>query len=183
MDLNKIFRSKFFYGVIFGIVAVILLLVVFRLGMIVGFREATFSYQWGDNYHQNFAGPKQGFVRNLMDRDFTEAHGVFGQIIKVDGASLAIKGKDNMEKIIFVGGSTTINMFNKIIKLSDLKIDDNVIVIGEPDSAGRIEAKFIRVLPPSLGPGNRPSPSAVFFDDSSNTGASTVPPSIRPPSR
>ena len=181
MDLNKVFQSKFFYGTIFGILAVIILLVVFRMGMVVGFREAVFSYQWGENYHQNFAGPKRGFMHSFTDRDFTEAHGAFGQIIKVDNSSLVIKGKDNIEKVISVSSGATINKFNTVIKLADLKVDDNVVVIGEPDSTGKINAKFIRVLPPLPGSpvGQMPlEPDQDNFPsgDSLNTNASTVTP-------
>ena len=43
-------------------------------------------------------------------------------------------------------------------KISELKIGDNIIVIGDPESNGRIMAKLIRVMPPlpSNLPPNKP---------------------------
>ena len=35
----------------------------------------------------------------------------------------------------------------KAIKVSDLKVDEAITVIGSPTDDGKIEAKFIRVLP------------------------------------
>lgn len=86
MDYNKIFQSKLFKLFLLGIGIFILLLLGFKLGMVVGFGKARFSYRWGENYHQNFAGPRGGFFEDFYDnKDFIEAHGVFGEIIKIDG--------------------------------------------------------------------------------------------------
>jgi len=57
-DCRKIFQSKIFRGVSGGILALIVLLLVFKFGMMAGERQAGFSYRWGDNYNRNFAGPK-----------------------------------------------------------------------------------------------------------------------------
>ncbi len=162
MDLNKFFQSKVFKGVVLGIATFIILLIAFKIGTFVGFKKANFSYKWGENYHQNFAGPRGGFFRDfgggfLKDfegRDFIDAHGVIGQIIKIDpstssgqAATLVIKGKDNVEKIILIEDSTVINRLRETIKPSDLKVDDFIVAIGDPNDAGQIVAKLIRLLP------------------------------------
>lgn len=144
-----------FKGAILGIAAVIILLFVFKIGTIVGARKANFSCQWSDNYHRNFGGPKEGFLKgfeNFRDRDFIEANGAFGQIIKIDANSsnLVVKGRNDIEQIILIKDNTTIRHLQNTIKLNDLKIDDNVVVIGEPNSAGQIEAKFIRLMPVNM---------------------------------
>lgn len=158
MDLDKIFQSKSFRTVIWTLAVIILLLVVFSAGMYVGFKKADFSYQWGENYHRNFAGPRQGFGRDIMGelggKDFIDAHGTLGQIIKIDNSTLVVKGIDNIEKIILVTDKTVINRFKDRIKISDLKVDEKIVTIGDPNNSGQIEAKLIRVLPPSpAGPG------------------------------
>jgi len=102
MNLNDFFQSKTFKGILIGIGAVIIFLFIFRLGMTVGFKKADFSYKWGENYHQNFAGPKRGFFRELGgmgDRDFIGAHGIFGKVLKIEGSEMVISGQDNAEKI------------------------------------------------------------------------------------
>jgi len=151
MDLNKFFQSKQFNYFIWGLVAIILLLVVFKVGMDIGFKKAKFSCDWGQNYYRNFAGPAKRFPDNNFIRhdDFMEAHGVYGQIIQINESEsdLVIKDAEGVEKIVLVQDDTTIKNFNQTIKLSDLKIDDKVVIIGEPNSEGKIEAKLIRVLP------------------------------------
>lgn len=152
MDFNKFFQSKLFKGILLGIGVFIVFLLIFKLGMFVGFKKANFSFRWGENYHRNFAGPKGGFFQEFEGRDFIDAHGVFGQIIKIDDSTLVIKGNDDVEKIVLVKDDTTIMSLREKIKVSDLKINDNIVVVGDPNDSGQIEAKLIRITPP-LPPG------------------------------
>lgn len=145
--VNKFFQSKVFKRVTLGVAAFIILLIVFGLGTFVGFRKANFSYRWGENYHQNFAGPRGGFFGDFGGKDFINAHGVIGQIIKIDGSTIIIKGMDNIEKIILIKDDTIIERLRETLKPANLKIDDTVVVIGQPNDAGQIEAKFIRLMP------------------------------------
>jgi hypothetical protein len=162
MDLNKFLQSKNFKILLAAIAGVIIVLLIFKVGMFVGFKKAEFSYKWGEKYHQNFAGPKGGFFndfgRDLMGRDFIGAHGIFGQIMKIEGSEITIKGKDNVEKIVVIKDNTLIERFRETIKLNDLKTNDYIVVIGEPNDKGQLEAKFIRVMPapPEAMPGAQP---------------------------
>ncbi len=158
MEIKKILESKTFKILTWLVASLIVLLLIFKLGMLVGERKAGFTYRWSENYHRNFAGPQGGFMPGFSDRDFIEASGVFGQIIKIDGANLVVQGRDNVEKIVITNDQTTIERLKDTIKLTDLKVDDYIVVIGEPNDAGQIEAKFIRVMPPTpAGPqGMRP---------------------------
>lgn len=145
-------KSKAFITLVVVLFGLALLAGTFGLGLAVGYHKARFSYAWGENYHRNFGGPKGGFfggdfLDGFSGRDLIDAHGVFGQIAKIDGSTLIIKGRDNVEKIVLVQDDTSIMSFRDAIKLADLKIDDNVMVIGEPDDQGRITAKFIRLMP------------------------------------
>jgi hypothetical protein len=149
MNTNNILESKLFKAIVLSIVALIILVFVFGLGVFVGTKKADFSFRWADQYHRNFGGPQGGFFGDIMGDQFTNSNGVFGQILKIDGQILTIKGKDNAEKIILVGDKTSIIKQRDNIKLSDLKIDDVVVVIGEPNDNGQIDAKLIRVLPPA----------------------------------
>jgi len=148
MDLTKIFQSKAFAGFIGGVVVFLAILLIFKAGQVVGFRKADFACRWGGNYHRNFAGPEGGFFMGMGDRNFIDANGTIGQIIKIDGQNFVIQGKDNMEKVILVTEKTVINRLRDTVKFSELKLDDYVVVIGEPTEAGQIEAKLIRLVPP-----------------------------------
>ncbi len=168
MDFNKFFQSKALKITLLALGAFIILLLVFQAGMAVGFRKANFSFRWAENYHENFAGPKGGFFgdfrRDFEGKDFIDSHGVFGSIIKIDlsigseQTTLVVKGANNVEKIILLKDDTTIECLRETIKPSDLKVDDQIVVIGEPNEAGQIEAKLIRVMPGSFPTAPMPMP-------------------------
>jgi len=161
MDANKIFQSRAFKITIGAIGALVIGLLIFQLGMFVGFRKASFSYGWGDNYHRNFAGPRQGFVNDLVGRDFIDAHGVFGTIMKIDLPNLLVKGNNSVEKDIILQDDTVIKRFQETINPGNLKVDDNIVIIGDPNDAGQIEAKLIRIVPPPLGQADNNFPAPV----------------------
>ena len=158
MQTNNVFESKIFRGIILGVAGFIILAFVFGLGVFVGTKKADFSFRWADQYHRNFGGPQGGFFGDFMgsDEGFTNGNGVFGQIIKTDSVSLTVKDKDSVEKIILVTDKTSIIYQRKNLKLSELKIGDNIVVIGDPNDKGQIQAEFVRVMPPM--PKNLPIP-------------------------
>ncbi|MEI6238186.1 MAG: hypothetical protein WCP15_01470 [bacterium] len=152
---ENLFTSKAFKRTFWILIAVICAILIFRAGMFVGYRRASFSFEWGNNYFKNFAGGPLGERGGPNgpfgmggDRDFIDAHGAFGQIIKIDDKNIFSKGSDGVERVITVSTSTQIRKFKEMISISDLKAEDRIVVIGGPDNAGKIEAKFIRVLPP-----------------------------------
>ncbi|MFH1909790.1 MAG: hypothetical protein ABIJ72_01170 [bacterium] len=135
--------------VIIGLAGFVILILVFGAGMKVGTLKARYSYRWAENYNRNFAGPRDGFFsdwRNFPRGEFINAHGVFGSIIKIDGNTIITKGKDDVEKPVLVSESTLIQKGRETIKLSDLKPDENIVIIGSPNDQGQIEAKLIRVF-------------------------------------
>ena len=124
------------------------------------FRKVNFSFKWGENYHKNFGGPKGGFFKNFEQEDFLEGYGIVGQIIKIDGlanetiaanasstSSLTIKGRKNTEQIIIIKDNTTIKKQKETISANELKINDFIVIIGEPNNQGQTEAKLIRLMP------------------------------------
>jgi hypothetical protein len=160
MDINKFFQSKAFKGIICGIAAFLILLFVLKVGIVIGTKKADFSCRWSDNYHQNFGGPPEGFWGGFGDKDFIEASGTFGQIAKIDGSTVVIKSRNDVEKIILIDNSTIIKSLKKTVKSSDLKVDDYVVVVGEPNATGQIEAKLIRIMPPPGEPSGQMPPPA-----------------------
>jgi len=147
MDINNFFQSKTFKIITWCVAGFIVLFFVFNLGVFVGTQKASFSFRWAEQYHNNFAGPANGFFQEVANGDFMESNGVFGKIIQVNENTLIVKGRNDTEKIISVSDKTTIKYQNKNISISDLKIDQEVVIIGEPNDAGQIEAMLIRVMP------------------------------------
>jgi len=144
------FKTAQAFLVVLGVAVIVL--AIFGAGMMAGFRKAQFSYQWGDNYHRMFGGPKQGWMPpppggpGFRGEDFINANGVVGMVIKTDTTSLFIKGVDDVEKNVVVGADTVIRRGRETIQLGDLKTDDRVVILGAPSSTGQIEAKLIRVF-------------------------------------
>ena len=60
-----------------------------------------------------------------------------------------------MEKIVLVNDQTVIRRGRDNVKVSDLKVDNNLVVIGDPNEMGQIAAKLIRLMPAPLMPANR----------------------------
>lgn len=162
MNLNNFFQSKTFIGIIIGIGIVIVLLLTFKVGLTVGTHRADFAGRWSDNYHRNFGGPVNGWgggmIGMMNDRNFMESRGAVGQIIKIDDSSLVVKGTDNLERVVVIDNNTAIEKFRDTIKIGDLKVDDYIVTIGEPNTDGQIVAKLIRVLPAPNGAGTPPPP-------------------------
>lgn len=166
METKKLIQSKILLIVVLVIVELLALALAFKGGEIIGYRKAGFFYRWGENYERNFGAPKRGPMHGFGDRDFAPASGLVGQIIKINEASLVIKDRDNTEKIVVVNNKTTIQWMRETVKLSDLKVDQLVVVIGEPEEQGQVEAKLIRVMP---APGGMMGP----IDFNSTTNSST----------
>lgn len=175
MNLNEIVKSKYFKWTLIIIGELILLLVIFNAGMFIGFKKANFSYQWGENYHKNFGGPREGFMPgpmpipgkgpgpDFMGEDFVNPHGTTGVILSISTStppsayqatstpaqtapSLIIRGNDNTEKTVIIGADTIIRRNRDTITVNNLAGGEMVVVIGEPNNSGQIEAKFIRVF-------------------------------------
>jgi len=152
---------KWFKWALFIIGFLVILLLVFRAGMEVGLRKATFSYRWGENYHRNFGGPRGGFMGGMMQDDPVGGYGVFGKIIKIDLPLVVINDQRGTEKVVLLKNDTTIRRFRDAIQPGDIKIDDAVVVIGSPNDAGQIEAKLIRMIPPPLNGSPMSSPFGI----------------------
>jgi hypothetical protein len=160
MTFEEFIGSKKFKKWLTIAVAIIILIVVFGAGVFVGLEKAKFSYRWSDNYFRNFAGPDPGFgtsgkFDSPFDRQYFNAHGLAGQIIKIDNKTITIKSADNNEKNVLVDDTTVIRKNQNNLTISDLKINDNIVVIGSPDNLGQITARLIRVVTLSPMPLNQ----------------------------
>lgn len=147
MNIKEIFKPAHFNKLLIVLAAIVVLVFVFSLGIFVGHEKARFSQRWGENYYGNIMG-RRGMMN--FDRPGFNAHSGLGQIIKIDGNSLIIKDQANLEKTILVTDKTAIIRDNQNITITDLKVDDKIVVIGRPNNQGQIEPKFIRVLPAQI---------------------------------
>lgn len=160
---NKItntFKSKLFKTITYTLGGLFIVFIIFQAGMIAGFKKVSFGRDWGNNYTENFGSPHRSF--RMMGQDFGDfgnmpnAHGAMGRIIKVDLPTIVVFDiKDQTEKSIVVDDKTEIRRMRDIVPSDQLIIDENIIVIGDPNSSGQIEAKLIRFIP-------APPPMPIF---------------------
>lgn len=137
--------------VIIGIAGFVIVGLIFGAGMFVGGLKARFSYRWAESYHKNFAGPQEGFFGDWrqavpLPGDFLNSHGVFGEIIELRDDSFVIKGEGEVEKVILFSDKTIVEKGRQNAEKDELKVGNQVVVIGSPDKQGQIEAKLIRIF-------------------------------------
>jgi hypothetical protein len=151
MTIKEFLESKTFKKIIYGLGAIILILLIFRAGMLVGFRKASFSFGLGNNYYKIFDGPREKFGPPGVpfSRDGLQSgHGVVGSIIQISLPKLVVLGTDGFEKAVFIDGDTVIRKAREVVDPDNLLVSDFVAVIGSPTDDGYIQAKLIRLLPP-----------------------------------
>lgn len=141
---------------VIGVIAVAL--VIFELGIAVGYNEAVFSGNWSMAYMRSFNDRDSIFAPFLRDTDDVNPHGALGEIVKVNLPQILVKGQTSAEQVIVVGSSTIIKEMRNVASTSDLVSGAQVIVIGRPDGKGGVDAAFIRIVPPPPPPPPSTSP-------------------------
>jgi hypothetical protein len=150
MKIEDIHPSKNVRAVIIGIGILIIVLGILKMGISIGERRANFTGQFGDNFERNFVGP-HGYMMmgngNFGGGMMVNGNGAVGEIIGLNLPQLVVSGPDNLEKMVLISSSTTIRQFQENITSAELKIGDFVVVLGNPNTNGQVEAKLIRVMP------------------------------------
>ncbi|MFH1183068.1 MAG: hypothetical protein V1690_02290 [Candidatus Moraniibacteriota bacterium] len=149
-DIKKTLKAKSAKIVALIVGAILIALLGFAGGMSAGFHKARFSCNWGENYERNFMGPSQrepmGFFRDFEGREMRNAHGLAGKIISITDNKLIIQDRDNKENTVSVTDKTKIKQRRDELEIGDLKQNDEIIVVGNPDDNGVVNADLIRVF-------------------------------------
>jgi hypothetical protein len=158
MNTKEIMTSKKLKVVALAIGVVIIALVSFASGVLVGFKKAKFSYKFGENYERNFIGGPFSGPRGMMDHGprgmmpdfegggFRNAHGIAGQIISVSGDSIVMQDRNGQENTVTVSEQTIIKDRQNTINLNNLKAGEQIVVMGNPGDNGTINANLIRIF-------------------------------------
>ncbi len=147
-------HSKILRRSLMGLAILIAVILIFQGGVFVGYRKASFSYRWSNNYERNFGGMmgglnKEGRRSNFGMMGYLPASGAVGTVISVNFPEITIAGNSagDAEKIAVISGETQVRKLHNTIKSSEIAAGDYVMVIGEPDTEGKIKAKLIRLMP------------------------------------
>jgi hypothetical protein len=142
---NQTPHTKTFKFTIALLAELILLVGAFSLGVNVGLKKAGFTYSWSQNYPNNFGG-RQALISPPPGNEFFNPHGLDGIILNADKNTVVIKDEDSTEKTLLISPQTTIRLNFQNLAPADLKTGEEIVVIGEPNGQGQIDAKLIRVL-------------------------------------
>lgn len=166
--MKEVIKSKTFKIISITIGVFLVLVIIFGAGVAVGFKKAKFSNDFGKNYEQNFMGSRfndgrggmmggeqrgdgpiggmMGLVRDFEGRGLRNAHGLAGTIISIDNNNVVVKDRDNKENTVTVNDQTLIKSQQDNLKVSDLKVNDQIVVMGNPGDNGMVNANLIRVF-------------------------------------
>ena len=137
---------------------IIAVLVIFQAGMFVGFKKAGFSYRTGEQYFRQMNGRPNDKFMGMNRGDFGNSHGATGKILSINLPIVVVTDRDGVEKTITISTSTDIKKFKDSVKAEDLKINDFITVIGNPNDKTEVEAKLIRIMP---DPANIPANASI----------------------
>ncbi len=92
-----------------------------------------------------------GLPAELFRRRFSlrAGHGAIGAVQGIANQTISIRLGDGTSQTVVVNKDTRIEKNHKVITIADLALNDQITVIGTPDSQGQIIARWIHVLSPS----------------------------------
>jgi hypothetical protein len=144
-ELVSFSKNKWLYRASIALGAVLVLLVVFGAGFLVG--------RWSAPPF----GPFSPFPRG---ESFRSGHGAIGTIQEIKGQTITIQTRDGKIQTILVSGETRFDRDFQKISFGDLKINDQIFVIGSPNAEGQINARVIGIAnQPARPPHFRDFPS------------------------
>lgn len=132
--------------------ALLIALASFALGFSAGVHKARFSYAWSENYERNFMGPVDGpmrpdkFLKKMDGKMFRSGHGAAGEIMSLNGDTVAVTGLDGEEWSFSLSANTKIKKGGESVEASRLEVGDRVVVLGRPNIDGALAADFIRAI-------------------------------------
>lgn len=146
--IKGFFESKVFKITVYVLCTFFILFFVFQAGMITGFNRASFGHNWGDNYDKNFGSPRRNppLIKNNI-KEMPNSHGAVGKIIKIDFPNIVVLDRDQTEKVIVITDKTNIIERKEKVNKENLSVDKFIVLIGNPNNEGQIEAKLIRIIP------------------------------------
>lgn len=147
MNTKEFTTSKKFHLLLLTIIGIIVALIIFQAGILVGYHRADFSRHSRENYFQAFHENRPKFLGMFGDERLPNSHGAVGKIVQINLPTLVVASPDNTENVITVTNNTEIRRQQNKILPTDISVNDSVVILGVPNSQGQIEARLIRLLP------------------------------------
>lgn len=148
MNTAEFLKSPKFKSVVYLLAILLAAVVIFEAGVAVGYHRAAFSYHWNAGFMGDDRDPRAFFAVFQHGPDEPNPHGTIGQVVSVHLPELLVKGPNTPEQLVIVGPGTQVRRFRSDGTSTDIAAGQQVIVVGDPDDKGQIQASFVRILPP-----------------------------------
>lgn len=130
---------------------IVLLLIAFRIGVLVGYHKAQFSFEWGQRRYNEVAHMHSGrgmggTFANWFGHEFMQAHGVSGTVISSSDTQLVVRDDDGNDKTVSMTTSTPVRGDQNATSTARINPNDNVLVVGSPASDGTIKATLVQII-------------------------------------
>lgn len=133
--MNDTKHKTFIIGITIGMTAALLILAAFVCGIFVGRNNNSFVPMM-DQF-----GGRDVFSRNI------QSHGVLGTITTLGTNTFVVKERTGTLKTVLIDDQTIVRRGHTSIKFTDLKQNEFVIVLGDPETKEEIiKAKIIRAM-------------------------------------
>lgn len=143
-EFLKIPKTKTLLWTLCGILAI---LITFGLGLLVGYRRAIFAADFGEGYYRSVYGDPFGKpMIGAMGMGPVMMHGVAGEVLDVSSDTITVEDPNGNEESVLIMANTPVREMGNDVSATIIQPDDRVVVIGEPDASGEVDARFIRVL-------------------------------------
>ena len=79
-------------------------------------------------------------------------HGVTGEVVDVATDTIVVRGSNGSEESVLIVSGTPIRDMNENISEQEIAPNDQIVVLGDPDQDGVVEARFVRIFNASSSP-------------------------------
>ncbi|MEN9912825.1 MAG: hypothetical protein RLY66_233 [Candidatus Parcubacteria bacterium] len=144
-DVTNSLQSAKTTALIRILIILFVLLVIFWIGITLGWHKADFSYRFSDNYYHSSGGD----AGTPNPSSLVSSHGAVGKVLSINLPTMIVSDANGIEKSVHISNDTIIRSGRGGIASTTITDNDFIIVIGNPGVNGQITAKLIRVLPPA----------------------------------
>ena len=135
------------HGVLALVIAVllgfILIVLVFKIGMMVGMSKSSFYSCGTANYQKDFSKHMVGKFSAWKK----SAYSSYKEVVKLTESGFVVKDSDNKEQTIVISEDTVI--IKGIEKTgNEVSVGDKVYVVGSSNESGQVEASMVKILDP-----------------------------------
>ncbi|HWB33792.1 MAG TPA: hypothetical protein VG753_00510 [Candidatus Paceibacterota bacterium] len=130
-----------------GIAALIVALLIFHAGMVVGYNRAFQFHGAPREFSVRMGGPVGWGPSFSVPTSFIpEGHGIVGTISESGYPTFTITAPDGDDVPVVLATTTLIRGPQGDASTSALVPQRQIIILGDPDDAGRVDASFIRII-------------------------------------